>query len=384
MRIFISTGEVSGDLQGSLLITALKARAIATGVELEIVALGGDKMAAAGATLLGNTTAISSFGTIESLPFIIPTLKMQRLAKKYLQQNPPDVVVLVDYAGPNMAIGSYVKRFCPQVPVVYYIAPQMWVWWPFPGQIDQVVKMTDELLAIFPEEARYFQSLGVKTTWVGHPLVDRMQNPPSREVAREQLGILPEQIAIALFPASRPQEIKYLLPTIFQVAKTLQEKLPTVHFWIPLSLELYRQQITQAIEAYGLQATISDQQKVVMAAADLAIAKSGTVNLELALLNVPQVVLYKLSPITAWIGQTLLKSSIAFASPVNLVVMREIVPEFIQKRATPENITVAALDILLNDSTKAQMLTDYQEMRSSLGEVGVCDRAAASIFRLLE
>ncbi|MBA3922802.1 MAG: lipid-A-disaccharide synthase, partial [Nostocaceae cyanobacterium] len=129
---------------------------------------------------------------------------------------------------------------------------------------------------------------------------------------------------------------------------------------------------------------VSGQQAVVMAAADLAIAKSGTVNLELALLNVPQVVLYKLSPFTAWIGQTLLKSTIAFASPVNLVVMREIVPEFIQALATPENITVAALDILLNDSTKAQMLTDYEEMRSSLGEVGVCDRAAASIFRALE
>jgi len=385
MRIFISTGEVSGDLQGSLLITALKARAIATGVELEIVALGGEKMAAAGATLLGNTTAISSMGTIESLPYILPTLKMQRLTKKYLQQYPPDLVVLIDYAGPNIAIGRYVKRFSPQIPVVYYIAPQMWVWWPFPRQVDQVVKMTDELLAIFPEEARYFQSLGTKVNWVGHPLVDRMQNPPSREMARQQLGILPEQIAIALFPASRPQEIKYLLPTIFQAAKTIQDKLPAVHFWIPLSLEIYRLPIAKAIESYGLQATlVSGQQAVVMAAADLAIAKSGTVNLELALLNVPQVVLYKLSPFTAWIGQTLLKSTIAFASPVNLVVMREIVPEFIQARATPENITVAALDILLNDSTKAQMLTDYEEMRSGLGEVGVCDRAAASIFRALQ
>ncbi len=385
MRIFISTGEVSGDLQGSLLITALKARAIATGVELEIVALGGEKMAAAGATLLGDTTAISSFGTIESLPFILPTLKMQRLTKKYLQQYPPDLVVLVDYAGPNIAIGSYVKRVSPQIPVVYYIAPQMWVWWPFPGQVKQVVKMTDELLAIFPEEARYFQSLGTKVNWVGHPLVDRMQNPPSRDTARQQLGIYREQIAIALFPASRPQEIKYLLPTIFQAAKTIQDKLPAVHFWIPLSLEIYRLPITQAIESYGLRATlVSGQQAAVMAAADLAIAKSGTVNLELALLNVPQVVLYKLSPITAWIGQTLLKSTIAFASPVNLVVMREIVPEFIQARATPENITVAALDILLNASTKTQMLTDYAEMRSGLGKVGVCDRAAASIFGLLK
>ncbi|MFM9161318.1 MAG: lipid-A-disaccharide synthase, partial [Dolichospermum sp.] len=120
----------------------------------------------------------------------------------------------------------------------------------------------------------------------------------------------------------------------------IQSHLPNVHFWIPLSLETFRNKITAAIKDYGLKATVVlGQQREVFAAADFAITKSGTVNLELALLNVPQVVVYRLNPLTAWIARHILKGSIPFASPVNLVVMREIVPEFLQEKATTENIT---------------------------------------------
>lgn len=384
MRIFISTGEVSGDLQGALLIEALKRQAVCTGLELEIVALGGDRMASAGATLLGNTISIGSVGSLEALPFVLPTLKIQRRAKQYLQQHPPDLVVLIDYAGPNLSIGSYIQRQMPQVPVVYYIAPQMWVWWPNQRDTARIVEITDKLLAIFPEEARYFQNKGAKVSWVGHPLVDRMQNAPSREQARAALGIPPEQIAIALLPASRRQELKYLLPVIFQAAIAIQTKLPQVHFWIPLSLEIYRQPIEEAIARYGLKATLlSEKTQEAIAAADLAITKSGTVNLEIALLKVPQVVIYRVSPITAWIVRTFLKFSIPYMSPPNLVEMKPIVPELLQEQATPENIVEAALELLLNQSRRQQTLADYQEMRRSLGEVGVCDRAAQEILQLL-
>ncbi len=384
MRIFISTGEVSGDLQGAMLVTALKRQGAAAGQELEIVALGGYAMADAGATLLANTISIGSVGTLEALPFVLPTLKIQRYAKQYLKQHPPDLVLLIDYAQPNLSIGTYIRRQMPKVPIAYYIAPQMWVWWANKRDTTRIVEITDKLLAIFPEEARYFQAKGAAVSWVGHPLVDRMQNAPSREAAREKLGITPEQIAIALFPASRRQELKYLLPVMFAAAKTIQEKLPQVHFWIPLSLEIYRQPILDAIAHYGLQATLlSGQTQEVIAAADLAITKSGTVNLELALLNVPQVVIYRVSPFTAWLARKLLKFSIEFMSPPNLVEMKSIVPELLQEQATPENIVHNALELLLNPSRRQQMLTDYQQMRSALGEVGVCDRAAQEILALL-
>jgi lipid-A-disaccharide synthase len=385
MRIFISTGEVSGDLQGSLLIAALKRQAAAASLELEIVALGGEKMLEAGATLLSNTSSIGSMGLLESLPYILPTLKVQRQAIAYLKQNPPDLVVLIDYMGPNLGIGTYIQQYLPGVPIVYYIAPQEWVWAVNVRNTARIVSFTDKLLAIFPEEARYFREKGAKVSWVGHPLVDRMQDAPSRQKARAKLEISPEQTAIALLPASRRQELKYLLPVIFQAAQTVQAKLPEVHFWIPLSLDIYRQPIEQAIEHYGLRATVvSGQQKnEVFAAVDFAITKSGTVNLELALLNVPQVVVYRLHPITVWIARKILKGSIPFASPPNLVVMKEIVPEFLQEQATPENITQAVMELLLNPARREQTLADYAQMRQCLGEVGVCDRAAQEILQML-
>ncbi|MCC5637375.1 lipid-A-disaccharide synthase [Nostoc sp. CHAB 5844] len=384
MRIFISTGEVSGDLQGSLLITAIQRQAIAAGLELEIVALGGEKMAKAGAKILGNTSAIGSMGLLESLPYILPTLLVQRKAIAYLKQNPPDLVVLIDYMGPNLGIGTYMQQNLPDVPVVYYIAPQEWVWSVSLRNTSRIVGFTDKLLAIFPQEARYFQENGGNVSWVGHPLIDRMQDAPNRQAARAELGIAPEQTAIALLPASRQQELKYLLPIIFQAAQTIQAKLPEVHFWIPLSLESFRQPIEAAIQSYGLQAKIvSGQQKEVFAAADFAITKSGTVNLELALFNVPQVVVYRLNAITVWIARKILKGSIPFASPVNLLVMKEIVPELLQEKATAENIIQAAIDLLLNPERRQQTLTDYAQMRQCLGEVGVCDRAAQEILQML-
>ena len=383
MRIFISTGEVSGDLQGSLLIAALQRQAVAVGLTLEIVALGGEKMAKAGAKILGNTSGIGSMGLIESLPYVIPTLRVQRQAITYLKENPPDLVVLIDYMGPNLGIGTYMKENLPDVPVAYYIAPQEWVWSMSFQNTNRIVGFTDKLLAIFPEEARYYQQNGANVCWVGHPLIDRMANAPSREIAREKLGIKDTEMTIALLPASRHQELKYLLPVIFQAAQNIQSKLPNIHFWIPLSLETFRNTITAAIKDYGLQATVVlGQQREVFAAADFAITKSGTVNLELALLNVPQVVVYRLNPLTALIARHILKGSIPFASPVNLVVMREIVPEFLQEKATAENITQATMELLLNSEKRQKTLTGYQEMRYSLGELGVCDRTAKEILAM--
>jgi lipid-A-disaccharide synthase len=394
--IFISTGEVSGDLQGALLIDGLKRQAEAIGLDLEIVALGGEKMAAAGATLLGNTTGIGSVGILESLPFVVPTLQIQQRAKQYLRQHPPDLVVLIDYMGPNLSLGRFMRRHLPQVPIAYYIAPQDWVWSArsiLPRDTMTIVKMTDQLLAVFPEEARYFEKKGASVTWVGHPLVDRMRLTPTREESRAALGIEPDQMAIALVPASRRQELKYMMPIAFEAARQLQSKLletaeshksnsQSPLFWIPLSLEAYRPAIEAAIEHYGLRATlVSGQTQEVLSAADLAITKSGTVNLELALLNVPQVVFYRVSPFTYSIAR-LLKFSIPFMSPPNLVVMRSIVPELLQEQATAENIVNESLELLFNPERRQQTQADYQEMRQLLGEVGVCDRAACEILQL--
>lgn len=389
--IFISTGEVSGDLQAGLLVEALKRQATVAGLELDIVALGGDRVAQAGAKLLGDTSGIGSMGILEAIPHILPTLQVQRRAKQYLQQHPPDLVVAIDYMGPNLSIGNYIRRRLPDVPIVYYITPQLWVWSANPGDTERVMSISDRIIAIFPEEARFFKERGAQVIYLGHPLVDRMQEFPSREAARTALGISPDDVAIALLPASRHQEIKYLLPTIFQAAREIQNHFDAdpstqnpVHFWIPLSLEAYRSQIEAAIKDYGLRATlVANQTKEVLTAADLAITKSGTVNLELALLDVPQVVLYRLSALTYWIARKILKMSIPFMSPPNLIVMKTIVPELFQEQATVENIVREALQLLLNPKRRQQTLKDYQEMRQHLGEVGVCDRVAQELIQML-
>ena len=123
MKIFISTGEVSGDLQGAMLIESLYEVAASKNIELQIAGLGGDRMKATGADIIANTAVIGSMGFIEALPFVLPTLKIQKLTKQYIQANPPDLLVLIDYPAANLALASYLKKHFPHIPVVYYIAP---------------------------------------------------------------------------------------------------------------------------------------------------------------------------------------------------------------------------------------------------------------------
>ena len=385
MRIFISTGEVSGDLQGAMLVEALQRQASDRGIDLQIKALGGSRMEKAGADLLSNTAAIGSVGLSESLRFILPTWKIQQLVKTYLQDNPVDVLILIDYMGPNLAIAEYVRQKFPQLSIIYYIAPQAWIWSPIAKDTQKIVNVTDKLLAIFPEEAEFFKNKGVDVTWVGHPLLDRIAKAPSREIARETLGIAPDQLAVALLPASRIQEIKYLLPVICEAARQLQEKLPQVHFWLPISLETYRDRIEQTVKEYGLNVTLLKGQTLeAIAASDLAITKSGTVNLEIALLNVPQVILYRVSPLTMWIARKILKFDVPFVAPPNIVLGQEIVPELLQEAATPEAIFQQALDILTNPERRQIISDNYQQLKNALGETGVCDRAALEIFNFME
>jgi lipid-A-disaccharide synthase len=383
-RIFISTGEVSGDLQGATLVTALLDQAQTQGIDLEIVALGGDRMQQAGAELLGDTRSISAIGLVEAIPQILPTLKLQRHAHAVLQAEPPDLVILIDYIGANLKIGNFVRKQFPNVPIVYYIAPQEWVWSLNDKNTQAIGQIADRVLAIFPEEAAYYQRFGIATEFVGHPLLDQMQQVPDRPSARQQLGIPPEQIAILLSPASRSQELKYLLPDIFAAAQLLQAQIPQVHYWIPLALPQFEAVIAAAIAQHGLNATIvpAAQGRIAIAAADLAITKSGTVNLEMALLNIPQVVIYRFSRLTAWVARKVLKLKIPFASPVNLVLMRAVVPELIQEQVSAASITAQVLELIQTDR-RATMMADYQTIRDSLGEFGVCDRAAVSILGML-
>ncbi len=383
-RIFISTGEVSGDWHGAILIEALHERAALKGIELEIVGLGGDRMAAAGAKLLGNTVGIGSIGAVEALPYILPTIQVQREAKKWLKNSPPDVAVLIDYMMPNQGMGYFAKRTL-KIPVIYYIAPQEWVWSFDDKNTKAIAAFTDKLLAIFPQEAVYYEKQGTNVQWVGHPFVDLMAKVPDRAESRRQLGMADDDLIVTLLPASRTQELRSVMPIILKAAKIIQAKLPHVKFWLPLSLDRYRPAVEKLLAEYEIKATIiSAQSQLAISAADLVLSKSGTVNLETALLNVPQVILYRVNVITAWIAQHIVKLKLPFISPVNLVNMESIIPEFVQDDAIPEAIAESALELLINPQARQNMLDGYASVRKSLGEKGAINRVADSILEFLK
>jgi lipid-A-disaccharide synthase len=382
-RIFISTGEVSGDWHGAILIEALHERAALRQMEVEIVGLGGDRMEAAGASLFGNTVGIGSIGAVEALPYILPTLRVQKVAKKSLKKSPPDVAVLIDYMMPNQGMGYFSKRVL-NIPVIYYIAPQEWVWSFNEKNTKAIAAFTDKLLAIFPQEAVYYEKQGTNVQWVGHPFVDLMAKVPSREDSRKILGIAAEELVVTLLPASRTQELKSVMPIILKAAKIIQAKLPHVKFWLPLSLDRYRPAVEALLAEYNIQATItSGQSQLAISAADLVLSKSGTVNLEAALLNVPQVILYRVNVITAWIAKYIIKLKLPFISPVNLVNMESVIPEFVQDDANPEAIAATALDLLINPQSRQNMLDGYTRVRESLGDTGAIDRVADAILDYL-
>ena len=380
MKIFISTGEVSGDLQGAMLIESLYEVAGDRNIELEIAGLGGDRMSATGANILANTAVIGSMGFVEGIPFVLPTIKIQNIAKKYIRQQPPDILVIIDYPAPNLALASYIKKNFPEIPVVYYIAPQDWAV-PMLNNAPKVARVVDKLLAIFPQEAKYFASQDIDVTWVGHPLLDRMKSAPDRQQARKSLNLDLQGKIITLLPASRKQEIKYLLPVMCEAARQIYQQLPEVKFLIPVSLSNYRPAIVAAIEAYQLPAMIIEDRTIeAIASSDLAITKSGTVNLEIALLDIPQVVVYRVHPLTAWIARQILRLEIPLMSPPNLIVDRQIVPELKQEEVTAENIATEAIALLANSERKQQITEGYQQMRALLGTEGVCDRVACEII----
>ncbi|MCP9807998.1 lipid-A-disaccharide synthase [Cyanobium sp. HWJ4-Hawea] len=387
LRLLVSTGEVSGDLQGSLLVKALYQEAQRRGLQLEVVALGGERMERAGAVLLANTTRMGAIGLLEAIPFVLPTLKLQRRLKRWFKGEPPDGVVLIDYMGPNVSLGLRLKRKFPQVPVTYYIAPQEWAFKFGSKGRSNLISFTNQILAIFEQEARFYRCRGANVTYVGHPLLDTIGELPTKTDARRQLGLAVDAPVLLLMPASRRQELRYMLPKIAAAAASLQRQDPNLQVVVSTGLPGFESHLARHLDQLGVRALIipaadSDRLKPALcAAADVAIAKSGTVNLELALRGVPQVVVYRVSRVTAFLARHILRFNVPHISPVNLVLGERLVPELLQEGLTVKAILQQAFPLLVAGSAPRQkMLAGYGRLRSELGEPGVTQRAARAIL----
>jgi lipid-A-disaccharide synthase len=254
-----------------------------------------------------------------------------------------------------------------------------------------LIGFSDRILAIFPEEARFYGSRGAAVTWVGHPLLDTLVDLPSRAEARAALQLGDGVPVLLLLPASRRQELRYLLPTMAAAAAELQRRHPGLEVLVPAGLACFEATLAAQLSGAGVRARVipaadADRLKPQLcAAADLALTKSGTANLELALRGVPQVVGYRVGRVTAFLAQHLLRFSVSHISPVNLVLERRLVPELLQHTFTAETLVAAAEPLLAPASAERQtMLAGYDELRAMLGEPGVTRRAAAAVLDQLQ
>lgn len=385
-KIFISTGEVSGDLHGSLLANALFNEAKKKSIYLEICGLGGARMKKEGVQILQDTTSISAIGIWEALPLILPTIRIQRRFYKLLKKYPPDCLILIDYMGPNINIGAKLKRSRNNIPIYYYIAPQEWAWRVGNNSTTNLINFSDKIFAIFKQEAIFYRRRGGNVSWVGHPMLDLTKKLPSKKFSRTILKLKANQNILLLMPASRPQELKYILPTFLKTAKKLQLRYPSLLVYIPSCRSIFDEKFRQGLEKYEIKGKVISQQDnskfmpYIYSLTKLALCKSGTVNMELALYGIPQIIGYRVSRVTAFIAKRILNFKVRFISPVNLLVKKFIIPEFVQKNFNEKKIFFKACRLLDLTSEKVKIKKGYTLLRKELGEEGVVDRAAKEII----
>ena len=385
-KIFISTGEVSGDLHGSLLSKALLDEAKKKSIDLEICGLGGERMKKEGVKILQDTTSISAIGIWEALPLIIPTIIIQKRFYRLLKKYPPDCLILIDYMGPNIKIGTKLKRTKTKIPIFYYIAPQEWAWRVGNNSTTNLIIFSDKIFAIFKKEAEFYKNRGGNVLWVGHPMIDLTKKLPLKKDARNILSLRPDQSILLLMPASRPQELKYILPTYMLVARKLQKKYPSLVVFIPSCRKVFDERFKKAFRKYQVKGQVISQKDnarlkpYIYSLTKIALCKSGTVNMELALYGIPQIVGYRVSSITAFIARKILNFKVRFISPVNLLVNKLIIPEFVQREFDEKKIFYKSSMILEGKSEKIKIKKGYALLKKELGEKGVVQRAAKDII----
>jgi lipid-A-disaccharide synthase len=385
-RIFISTGEVSGDLHGSLLSKALFEEASKHSINLEIYGLGGEKMKNEGVQVFQDTTSISAIGIWEALPLIIPMLKVQKRFYSYIKKYQPNCLILIDYMGPNIRIGKKLKRSRNNIPIYYYIAPQEWAWRVGNNSTTNLINFSDKIFAIFKQEANFYKRRGGNVFWVGHPMIDLTKKLPSKKDSRKFLKLRANQNILLLMPASRPQELRYILPTFLKTAKKLQLRYPNLVVYIPSCRRVFDERFRKDLEKYKIKGQVISQKDdselmpFIFSLTKLALCKSGTVNMELALHGIPQIVGYRVSRVTAFIAKKLLNFKVRFISPVNLLLKKLVIPEFVQKNFNEKKIFYKACRLIDLTSEKTKISKGYTLLKKELGEKGVVERAAREII----
>jgi lipid-A-disaccharide synthase len=367
-RILISSGEPSGDLYGALLLRELKGLV----PPFETFGLGGDHLAAEGSHLIAHVRDLAVVGLLEVLRHLPRLKRILADVLAEVDRNPPDLAVLIDYAGFHLRLARELRR--RGIPIVYYVSPQVWAW--RRGRLRTIRETVRRMLVLFPFEPKVYEEAGIPVTFVGHPLVDRLRPAEDRAAARADLGLEPDRPLVVLLPGSRRQEIRYNLPPLAAAASRIAAQRPALRFVLAAAPNVDVGWLTSQLDGAPVLVR-QGQAAALLAAADLGLVASGTATVEAALVGTPMVVVYRLSPITYTLGKPFV--DVPHYAMVNLIAERRLVPEIIQRDFTPERVASEALRLLDDRAALDVIREGLAVVRQRLGDAGASRRAAAAV-----
>ena len=374
-RVLFSAGESSGDHHAANMFLELKKHQ----PDIQGFGMGGAKMAQAGINIRYDSGAIGVIGVVEVIKHYGEIRRALKLMQKLAANERPDLLVCVDYKEFNLKLARYAKQ-CG-IKVLFYVGPQVWAW--RPGRVKTYGRATDMMAVIFPFEPPYYEAEQVPVRYVGHPSVDKVQPQYSKAEDLTQFYLDATQPIVGLLPGSRANEISRLLPVMLKAAEQLQAQFPTMQFLLPQADSISDDLLQSYLSQSNLAITVVKHQPYdVIQCCDVVMTTSGTATLEIALLGVPMVITYKLSPFTYYLGRLLV--NIAFIGLPNIVFGQAIVKELIQHEATPENL-VKELSLILTDPAYAeQMRNNLQQVKQQLGQGGGSKNMAALAMEMLQ
>ena len=377
MRLLISAGEASGELYGAQLIEALRRRV----PDLECFGVGGERMQAAGCDLVVNSRELAVVGITEILPRLPKIYGEFRKLVRSMDERKPQAAILIDSPEFHFKVAGELHR--RGIPVVYYVAPQLWAW--RSGRVRLVKRYFKKVLVIFPFEEQWYRARGVDAEFVGHPLADIKRPPESLEEFLEEQGYEPDKPIVALLPGSRHKEIRMNLPAMLRTAELLgcdyQFVLPIAPTIDPWWLDLLVQKLNPSYNFILF--TTPDTR--VLAHARAAVVASGTATVEAAMMGTPMVVVYRVSPLTWTLGRPLVH--VKNFAMVNLIAGEPVVPELIQADFTAENAAAKLREILPDGPVREKMKRDLAEVRARLRSGddprSAAERGADAVLRAL-
>ncbi len=371
-RLLVSCGEPSGDLYAAELTRHLRRRIS----DIEVFGLGGDRLEAEGARLLAHVRDVAVVGLLEVLRHVRRLHAVFRAVLHEVDRERPAAAVLVDYAGFNLRLARKLKA--RGVPVAYYVSPQVWAW--RSGRLRTIRETVSHMMVIFPFEEALYREAGVPVTFVGHPLVDLVRPAPDPAAFVASAGLDPSRPVIAVLPGSRPQEVAYNLSPLAGALRILATRRPELQFGLAVAPGLDPSTFARAFEGLSV-VPLAGQTHGLMSAATLGLVASGTATVEAALVGMPMVVVYRLSPVTYALGRPFVR--VPHYAMVNLIAGRRVVKEMIQRDFTPEAVAREALALLDDPAARAALRMGLGQVRQRLGPPGASGRAAEVVAGLI-